>query len=357
MAAKISTITELFHRFHNCEMQLKQSKIAACLITFKEVIERIPAIPKTEKEKSELHSGIEIFLRNLSTHKKFKEIFGEMSFGDTDLDTNLEFIKSMIAAQEEDIVERVKKDEASAEAQRLEIDREKQKQQEEIRTKIVQAIGFIDEENLPQAMEIINGSEDIREAVAMHYNDVGMQCRTTQEFPEAVKNYSKALLVSPEDENIHYNIGRAHYEAGDLIKAEEFLSKAMKLNPDFKEGKVFYDYLLKINHPHTASGDSGKPSGVFWQQILCLWRRPYDYLLKISRLRAKKIAHEKIFGGFFQKLFQMRRKPEVEPVVESTSAKTDEDAREDASLKQPEPIKRKNRFNGFFLQVLKKFKA
>jgi len=63
MATKISTITELFHRFHNCEMQLKQGKIAACLINFKEVIEKSPAIPKTEKEKSELHAGIATFLK------------------------------------------------------------------------------------------------------------------------------------------------------------------------------------------------------------------------------------------------------------------------------------------------------
>ena len=115
MAAKISNITELFHRFHQCEMQLRQGKIAACLINFREVLDKIPAVPKTEKEKGELHGGIELFLRNLSAHKKFQEIFGNVSFADTDLNTNLEFIRSMIVAQEEEIVERVKKDEEAAE--------------------------------------------------------------------------------------------------------------------------------------------------------------------------------------------------------------------------------------------------
>jgi len=124
MASKISNITELFHRFHQCEMQLRQGKIAACLIGFKEVIEKTPSIPKSEKEKNELHQGVELFLRSLSAHKKFQEIFGAISFGDSDLDTNLEFIKSMITAQEEEIVDRIKKEDESAEAQRLEIDRE-----------------------------------------------------------------------------------------------------------------------------------------------------------------------------------------------------------------------------------------
>jgi len=262
MASKISNITELFHRFHNCEMQLRQGKIAACLIGFKEIIEKSPAIPKSEKEKNEFHQGVEIFLKSLSAHKKFQEIFGVISFGDSDLETNLEFIKSMICAQEEEIIERVNKENESAEAQRLEIDREKHRKQEELRKKIEQAIGFIDQENLPPAMEIIHESEEIQEAVALHYNDVGMQCRTDHLYTEAVKNYSKALMVSPEDENLHYNMGRAHFEAGDLEKAEEFLANAMKLNPEFKEGKIFYDYLMKINYP-LAGPDKNKSEGFF----------------------------------------------------------------------------------------------
>ncbi len=262
MASKISNITELFHRFHHCEMQLRQGKIAACLIGFKEIIEKSPAIPKSEKEKNEFHQGVEIFLRSLSAHKKFQEIFGVISFGDSDLETNLEFIKSMITAQEEDIIERVNRENDAAEAQRLEIDREKQRRQEELRQKIEQAIGFIDQDNLPQAMEIINESEEIREAVALHYNDVGMQYRTDKLYKEAIINYSRAIIVSPEDENLHYNIGRAHFEDGDPEKAEECLTNAMKLNPEFNEGKIFYDYLLKVNSPQ-AGPDKNKPEGFF----------------------------------------------------------------------------------------------
>ena len=235
MAAKISNIGELLRRFHACELYVKQSKIASCLISFKEIIDRMPAIAMTAKEKKELHEGIESFLKNLSAHKKFKEIFGEFTFGDTDLATNLEFIKSMIVAQEQEILQKIDKDEEAAEAQRLELDREKQAQQEEMRKKIEQAIVFIDQENLPSALEIINGSEEIREGIILHYNTLGMQNRETKNFTEAVKNYSKAVAVSSEDENLLYNIARVYFEEGKRDKAEEFLDKAMKLNPEFKE--------------------------------------------------------------------------------------------------------------------------
>lgn len=285
MASVISTVSDLFHRFHNCEMQLRQGKIAACLINLKDVIEKTPSIPKTEKEKRELDGGIEIFLTNLSRHKKFQDIFGNISFGDSDLQTNLEFIKSMIVAQEEDIVERIRNDEENAEVQRLEIDREKQKKIQEMRQKIIQAIEYMDQDNLPQAMEIINESDDIREAVALHYNDVGMQCRTDKSLTEAVSNYSKALMVSPEDENLHYNLGRAHFEAGNLNKAEDFLANAMKLNPEFAEGQIFYDYLLKMNIPPTGPVESDKKTGGFLRKLLHFWRK-----LKPVRLDALKVA-------------------------------------------------------------------
>jgi tetratricopeptide (TPR) repeat protein len=289
VASKITNITELFHRFHQCEMQLKQSKIAACLIAFREVIERTHAIPKTEKEKSELNQGIEIFLKNLSAHKKFQEIFGTVSFGDTDLETNLEFIKSMIVAQEEDIVERVRKDEEASETQRLEIDREKQRKQDEQQQKIVQAIELMDQENIAQAMEIINESEDIQEAVAFHYNDIGMQCRTDRSFAEAVKNYANAIMIAPKDENLLYNMGRAHFESGNLEKAEEFLSNAMNLNPNFNEGKIFYDYLLRVNSP-----------------------------------QAESVKQDKKLSSFFKNLFHFRRKPKVEAPQEDGDGDGDE---------------------------------
>lgn len=268
MAAKISTVSELFHRFHACELHVKQGKIASCLISFKEIIDRMPAIAMTDKEKKELHEGIEVFLKNLSAHKKFKEIFGEFSFGDTDLATNLEFMKSMIAAQEQEIVQKVEKDEEAAEAQRLEIDREKQRQQEEINQKIEEAIKLIDEGNLPQAMEIIQGGEEIREGIILHYNTMGMQNRVTKNFAEAVNNYSKALSLSPNDENLHYNIARAYFEEGKYDKAEVFLDKALKINPKFSEGKTFYEYLLKLDQTKSnTSGDNGKKTGGLFKKL------------------------------------------------------------------------------------------
>jgi tetratricopeptide (TPR) repeat protein len=268
MVSNINTITELFHKFHTCEMNLKQGKIAACLIGFKEVIEKTPGIPKSDREKGELNQGIDTFLKTLSAHKKFKDIFGEVSFGDTDLETNLEFIKSMIVAQEQEIVERIQKDEEAAEGQRLKIANVETNKKEEIQQKIEEAIKLIDEDKLSQAMvEIINVLEDVRDGVIAHYNTMGMKNRETKEFDEAVSNYSKAISVSPEDENLHYNIARAYFDASKLDKAEEYLVMALKLNPEFKEGKAFYSYLLKLEQTQGIKSKSEKKTGGIFQNI------------------------------------------------------------------------------------------
>jgi tetratricopeptide (TPR) repeat protein len=275
MAANLTTSTELFHRFHTCELYVKQGKIASCLISFKQIIENLNAVPLTDKEKKEFNEDVDAFLQHLSEHKKFKEIFGEFSFQDTDLKTNLEFMRSMITAQEQEIVQRIEKDEEAAEAKRIETEQMEQKGKEELQQKIDESIKLIDEGRLPEAIEIIGNSEDIKDAVILHFNDLGMQLREAKDFARACKSYSAALFLSPQDENLHYNLGRVFYESGQLDKAEECLDKAMKISPDFKEGRLFYDYLLKLGQTRrSGTGDSGaeKRQGAFMRKILSFGR-------------------------------------------------------------------------------------
>jgi tetratricopeptide (TPR) repeat protein len=268
MAAKISNVSELFRRFHACELHVKQGKIASCLISFKEIIERMPAIPMTEKEKKELHQGVEVFLNNLSAHKKFKEIFGEFTFGDTDLATNLEFIKSMIIAQEQEIVQKVEKDEEAAEAQRLEFAKAEEKRKEEINQKVQDVSALIDEGNLSEALEIIKDNDEVKDGILGRYNTLGIQNREAKNYDEAVKNYSKAMTVAPDDENLHYNVARAYFEQGKRDKAEAILGKAMQLNPEFTEAKVLLEYLMKIDQANTNnSGSDEKKSGGFFKKL------------------------------------------------------------------------------------------
>jgi tetratricopeptide (TPR) repeat protein len=263
MAANITSFTELLHRFHTCELYVKQGKIATCLLAFKEIMEKMPSIPMTDKEKKELHGGIAGFLKNIASHKKIKELFGDVSFSDTDLETNMEFLKSMIVAQEQDIVDRYHKDEETAEAQRLEIQKVSEQKKEDAKQKVEDAIKLIDEGKIPQALEITKDDEEMRDNVVLHYNSLGMQNREIKNFDEAVKNYTKAISVSPQDENLYYNMARAYFEAGKQQIAEGFLGKALKINPEFKEGKTFFDYLAKLNQAKSNNNKDKNSVSIF----------------------------------------------------------------------------------------------
>ena len=49
--------------------------------------------------------------------------------------------------------------------------------------------------------------------------------------------YNKALQVNPFDENIHYNLARSYMGVRKLNEAAAVLKKALKINPDFTEGR------------------------------------------------------------------------------------------------------------------------
>jgi len=160
----------------------------------------------------------------------------------------------MIAAQEKTTAPSTEEDGKTAEVQRLAI------KKTEIDQQIAEAIKLIDAGKLPKILKMIKGREELQNGIIRHYNTIGRQNREAKNFAEAVKNYDRAISVSPQDENLHYNTARAYFEEGRQEKALEFLERALKLNPEFKEGKTFHEYLLERSQAQ-AGGTGEKPAG------------------------------------------------------------------------------------------------
>ena len=62
------------------------------------------------------------------------------------------------------------------------------------------------------------------------FNRLGIALRRQKKPKEAVSEYQQALRLSPEDENLYYNMALAFLEAGEPSKSEEAVSKALSLN-------------------------------------------------------------------------------------------------------------------------------
>ena len=75
------------------------------------------------------------------------------------------------------------------------------------------------------------------------FNEFGINLRKSGLIDEAVDYYARALEMTSEDENLHYNIARAYFERGDKDDCIASLNKALELNPNFEEARKFLEYL------------------------------------------------------------------------------------------------------------------
>ncbi len=77
------------------------------------------------------------------------------------------------------------------------------------------------------------------------FNGFGIDLRKNKIFDLAIKHYTKALDLSPSDENLYHNIARVHYEKGDVDQALKNLEKSLELNPNLRESELFWDFIIK----------------------------------------------------------------------------------------------------------------
>ena len=75
------------------------------------------------------------------------------------------------------------------------------------------------------------------------FNEFGIQMRKLGMYAEAMRYYSRAYRLCRTDEHLLYNMARTLYEKGRIKSSCMMLSHALRLNPDFPEGKAFRAYL------------------------------------------------------------------------------------------------------------------
>lgn len=77
------------------------------------------------------------------------------------------------------------------------------------------------------------------------FNEYGISLRKKKLIGQAVDYYKRAIELSDDDENLWYNLGRAHFERQDWPKCAEAIAKCLELAPTHPEGKKMLDYLTK----------------------------------------------------------------------------------------------------------------
>lgn len=100
-------------------------------------------------------------------------------------------------------------------------------------------------EKAKQVFTKISKIEAIFEKKNKHlFNECGMHLRQQHLYDEAIAYYEKAVRICGEDdEHLFFNLARAYFSKDNGEKAQEAISRALLLNPDFTDGKAFIKYM------------------------------------------------------------------------------------------------------------------
>ncbi|MBU1001834.1 MAG: tetratricopeptide repeat protein [Proteobacteria bacterium] len=76
------------------------------------------------------------------------------------------------------------------------------------------------------------------------YNTLGVRLRRAGDYPGAVRAYRRALEITPQDENIYFNISKAYFYMGERSKAQADLKLSLAINPYFPEAAKFFKEVM-----------------------------------------------------------------------------------------------------------------
>lgn len=237
-AIKRDDVANITRKLNDAKKHLYKGNIHACLLSFKAVLEKTLSTKMLASDKKNLREEVNDFQHQLSESRGFKDIFGPVTFTDSDNKVALNFVIQLLAVKEEEISEAImdsQKDSSFAQDSGMSL--------EDIERQALTAKTFIDEGEYAHALEIIGDNEDVTTFLLHLLNRAGIRHRKDEEYDEAIDEFKKALAIQPDDEGLHYNIARSRIEKGEWNLAEKSIQEGLQINPDFKEGHDLMRYI------------------------------------------------------------------------------------------------------------------
>ncbi len=93
--------------------------------------------------------------------------------------------------------------------------------------------------------KLLNNDEVFIEEQRQEFNLFAISLRKQALFDDAINFYSKAIEINGEDENLHFNIARAYFDAGENSDALVHIDKALKIAPNLEWAIKFKKYIMK----------------------------------------------------------------------------------------------------------------
>lgn len=95
------------------------------------------------------------------------------------------------------------------------------------------------------------------------FNRFGIQMRKAGMLRQALDYYAKAATLNGDDEHLHFNTCRIHYELEDMESAYGCVNRALVLNGEFGEALRMRAHLVKIRPElESAPADAGQAPAI-----------------------------------------------------------------------------------------------
>jgi tetratricopeptide (TPR) repeat protein len=235
----VNSATEIMRKLDESRKNLRLSNLFSCIVTFREVLETyIGATGIIQADRIKVANALNDFQQKIASSHQFRDLYGAVSFRDNDFQTSYEFIGQLIKIKEDEIASvLINKDVG----QSLNLDNLTEEEQQNT----LMMVSLVERGEQTVLTQMVAENDDLASLVLAYYNDNGISYRENGDTNRAIAEYKKALFISPDDENLYYNLARAYIELGNKKSAEESIRMAMKLNPQFYEGLKLQSY---INH-------------------------------------------------------------------------------------------------------------
>ncbi|HOG16802.1 MAG: Tetratricopeptide repeat protein [Syntrophaceae bacterium PtaU1.Bin231] len=229
----------ILKKLNDCQAHLQKGNVYACILRLKDLLERLISTPMIPADKRDVTDAVNAFQKRMSESKAFLDIYGPVTFRDGEIDTLYDFVKQLITIKEEEILAVVKEEGQKNDA----LAAEAATRAEERERLLAEARRLLDAGQFDEARASIGDNDEVITLLVKEYNGAGIACRRRKEYDAAVAAFKKAIAVYGKDEGLHYNLARAYIEQDNWPLARDAIGEALKLNPDFQEGRKLFRFI------------------------------------------------------------------------------------------------------------------
>jgi tetratricopeptide (TPR) repeat protein len=116
-------------------------------------------------------------------------------------------------------------------------------------------------DRLEQAKELFIEILTVDQNSVNPYNALGIKLRKQGDYPGAIHAYQQAIQLTPDDENVFYNLAKAHMLMGNSNKALVSVTASLQRNPGFEEARKLYARVANQEWHVAAPADAGIEAG------------------------------------------------------------------------------------------------